>query len=233
MTDTPPLMNVAVDISIFTVYENVLRVLLVKRANPPYQGMWALPGGFMEDETAAEAAYRELHEETGVPRERVRLEPVGTYTEPGRDPRGRVVSISYMALVPSTPPTAAGGDAADTRWLPVADAVAGAVPLAFDHHRIIADSLEQARALLEQTTVASAFCPEEFTVSDLRRVYESVWGVSLDVGNFHRKITKTDGFLVPTGRTTTRDGGRPAQLYTAGDVARLQPPMYRPVRDLG
>lgn len=224
----PPLMNAAVDISVFTVRDGRLQVLLVKRGIEPYQGAWALPGGFMNnDETAEQAAHRELAEETGIPGGHAHLEPVGFYTEPGRDPRGRVVSLSYMALIPASPPTAAGGDAEDTGWTPVTAVLDGARELAFDHATLLADSLEHARAKLENTTIATAFCPPEFTEADLRRVYECVWDTELDVRNFHRKITRTEGFLVPTGHKTTRDGGRPAALYRAGDAARLQPPMYR------
>lgn len=225
---TPPLMNTAVDISVFTVRDARLQVLLVKRGIEPHQGMWALPGGFMNnDETAEQAAHRELAEETGVPTGHARLEAVGAYTEPGRDPRGRVVSLSYMALLAAIPPTAAGGDADDTAWAPVTEVLGRARRLAFDHAILLADALEQARALLEHTTIATAFCPPEFTEADLRRVYECVWDTELDVRNFHRKITRTEGFLIATGNRTTRDGGRPAALYRAGTAARLQPPMYR------
>ncbi|MEV0650185.1 NUDIX domain-containing protein [Phytomonospora sp. NPDC050363] len=227
-TYIPPLMNIAVDITILTVRDDRLQVLLVKRGIEPHQGVWALPGGFMNnDETAEQAAHRELAEETGIPHGHARLEPVGFYTEPDRDPRGRVVSLSYMALIPASPPTAAGGDADDTGWVPVAAVLDGARTLAFDHARLLADALEHARALLEHTTIATAFCPPEFTEADLRRVYERVWDTELDVRNFHRKITRTEGFLTPTGEKTTRDGGRPAALYRAGDAVRLQPPMYR------
>lgn len=99
--------------------------------------------------------------------------------------------------------------------------------LAFDHNQILADGLERARAKLEYTLLATTFCAPEFTVAELRRVYEIVWGTSLDSRNFHRKVTGADGFLVPTGATTTRDGGRPAQLYRRGELRLLHPPMLR------
>ena len=88
--------------------------------------------------------------------------------------------------------------------------------------------MERARAKLEYTTLAASFCPEPMTVTQLRRVYEAVWGVALDPRNFHRKVTGTPGFLVPTGGTTTRQGGRPAQLFRAGGATLLNPPMLRP-----
>ncbi|MEV1007667.1 NUDIX domain-containing protein [Streptomyces sp. NPDC049881] len=102
------------------------------------------------------------------------------------------------------------------------------VRLAFDHGRILADGVERARSKIEYSSLAAAFCPPEFTVGELRRVYEAVWGVVLDPRNFHRKVTGTPGFLVPVGGTTTRQGGRPAQLFRAGGATVLNPPMLRP-----
>jgi 8-oxo-dGTP diphosphatase len=100
--------------------------------------------------------------------------------------------------------------------------------LAFDHGRILADGVERARAKLEYSPLAAAFCPPRFTVGELRRVYEAVWGVALDPRNFHRKVTGTPGFLVPAGGTTARQGGRPAQLFHLGTAGLLNPPMLRP-----
>ncbi len=100
--------------------------------------------------------------------------------------------------------------------------------LAFDHHRILSDGVERARAKLEYSPLAAAFCEEEFTIAELRRVYEAVWGTPLDPRNFHRKVTTTPGFVEPTGRTTTRDGGRPAQLFRRGTAGLLHPALLRP-----
>ena len=119
----------------------------------------------------------------------------------------------------------AGSDAAEARWAPVA-VLAGT--LAFDHGQILADGVERARAKLEYSTLGCAFCAETFTVAELRRVYEVVWGVALDPRNFHRKVTSTEGFVDATGDSTTRDGGRPAQLYRVGPAPVLQPPLSRP-----
>ncbi|GAA4899143.1 8-oxo-dGTP diphosphatase [Stackebrandtia albiflava] len=226
----PPTASVAVDTVILTVPADELVVLLVRRANPPYQGEWALPGGFLEaDEDLDDAAARELREETGLRPGEVHLEQFRGYGAPGRDPRGRVVSIAYLALVPSPPTATAGGDAADVGWLPVAEVLAGGTGTAFDHRTIVEDAVEHARRMLEHTTVAAAFCPPEFTISQLRRVYEIVWGETLDPGNFHRKVTRIPDFLVATGESTTRDGGRPAALFRRGTATRLQPPLYRAV----
>jgi 8-oxo-dGTP diphosphatase len=135
----------------------------------------------------------------------------------------RVVTVAHLALVPDQPLPRAGTDAADARWAPVR----GLRGLAFDHDAVLADGVERARAKLEYTPLAAAFCPPEFTVAELRRVYEAVWGRPLDPRNFHRKVTGARDFLVPTGGSTTRDGGRPAQLYRRGPARLLHPPLLR------
>jgi 8-oxo-dGTP diphosphatase len=217
-------MGVAVDLVILTVRSGRLEVLLVRRGIPPYKGRLALPGGFVrpsEDLTAA--ALRELREETGLPGDRIHLEQIATYGAPRRDPRGRVISVAYLALVPDLPAPVAGSDAASADWYDVA----AVDRLAFDHERILADAVERARAKLEYSPLAAAFCAEQFTISELRGIYEAVWGIGLDPRNFHRKVTRTLGFVVPTGATTTRDGGRPAQLFRRGTARTLHPPLTR------
>ncbi|HZX09156.1 NUDIX hydrolase [Kribbella sp.] len=236
-------LGLATDLVILTVRDGRLQVLLIRRGIPPYQGYWALPGGFVRpDEDLEATARRELVEETGLSAERLHLEQVATYGAPDRDPRGRVVSVAYLALVPDLPAPVAGSDAASASWTDVTDVLqveagadvgAGADVrrdagrLAFDHHRILADAVERARAKLEYSPLATAFCPPEFTISELRGVYEAVWGIPLDPRNFHRKVTKTPDFVAPAGATTTRDGGRPAQLFHRGTATTLHPPMTR------
>ena len=238
-----PPFAVTVDLVVLTVRSGALCALVVRRGEAPYQGYWALPGGFVrEDEDLDTAAARKLAEETGLssgdapgPRQdpRAHLEQLATYGDPGRDPRMRVVSVAHLVLAPDLPTPVAGGDARGARWAPVAALLAEGedregFPLAFDHARILTDGVERARSKIEYSSLAAAFCPREFTVGELRRVYEAVWGVALDPRNFHRKVTGTPGFLVPTGGTTTRQGGRPAQLFRAGGAALLNPPMLRP-----
>jgi 8-oxo-dGTP diphosphatase len=221
-------LGVAADLAILTVRAGALEVLLIRRGIAPYKGRWALPGGFVRPEEDLEAAARrELAEETGLAADRIHLEQVATYGEPGRDPRGRVVSVAYLALVPDLPAPVAGTDAASAGWVPVAEVLADPRRLAFDHHRILTDSVERARAKLEYSPLATAFCADEFTISELRGIYEAVWGTPLDPRNFHRKATKTDGFVEPLGATTTRDGGRPAQLFRRGNAKALYPPLSR------
>lgn len=218
-----------VDLVVLTVRDDELSVLLVRRGIEPFKGRWALPGGFvMHDEGLLDAAERELAEETGIVTVGAHLEQLATYGAPGRDPRGRVVSCAYLALLPDMPVPSAGSDAADATWLPVAEVLAGTAALAFDHDEILRDGLERARSKIEYTPLAAAFCEPEFTVAALRRVYEAVWGVTLDPRNFHRKVTTTPGFVTATDGTTTRDGGRPAQLYRRGDATVLHPAMLRP-----
>jgi len=216
---------VTVDLVVFTIRDGELCVLLVRRGIEPYAGRWALPGGFvLRDEGLDTAAYRELEEETGVAAG-VHLEQLATYGDPLRDPRGRTVSVAWLALAPALGEPVAGSDAAGASWRPVRVALRGR--LAFDHGRILRDGLERARAKLEYTPLATAFCPPVFSVAQLRAVYEAVWDRELDPRNFHRKVTKTPGFLVPTGSTTNADGGRPAQLYRRGDLEVLNPPITR------
>ncbi|ORA23018.1 NUDIX hydrolase [Mycobacterium angelicum] len=223
--DYPP-VAVTVDLVALTIREDELCALVVRRGQAPYARRWALPGGFVRPgEDLHEAAARELIEETGMPIDRLHLEQLASYGAPQRDPRMRVITVAYLGLAPDLPVPAAGGDAAGARWAPVAELMR--TRLAFDHRQILADGVERARGKLEYTPLATTFCPDEFTVAELRRVYEIVWGTALDSRNFHRKVTGTEGFLVPTGQTTTRDGGRPAQLYRPGELRYLHPPMTR------
>lgn len=223
-----PPFAVTADLVVLTVREEALCALVVRRGEEPYAGRWALPGGFVhEDEDVRAAAVRELGEETGLPPGAVHLEQLATYGDPGRDPRMRVVTVAHLALAPDLPTPAAGTDAAEAEWRPVAELLVDAAGLAFDHGEILRDGVERARSKLEYTPLGAAFCRPEFTVAELRRVYEIVWGTTLDPRNFHRKVTRTDGFLEPTGSTTTRDGGRPAQLFRRGRTEVLYPPILR------
>ncbi|SHH25258.1 8-oxo-dGTP diphosphatase [Jatrophihabitans endophyticus] len=219
-----PPFAVTVDLVVLTIRDDELCVLLVRRGEAPYAGRWALPGGFVRpDEDLDAAAARELAEETGVRPADVHVEQLASYGAPRRDPRMRVVTVAYLALAPSLPSPIAGTDAAEARWTPVERVRR----IAFDHDRILTDGIARARAKLEYAPVATAFCAPEFTVAELRRVYEIVWGVPLDPRNFHRKVTGVPGLLAPAGTTTTRNGGRPAELYRRGPAELLLPPILR------
>ena len=222
-----PPFAVTVDLVVFTIRNNELCVLTIRRGVAPYKGRLALPGGFVRvDEDLPTAAVRELQEETGIAEPgRLHLEQLGTYGSPKRDPRMRTVSVAYLALAADLPHPEAGTDAAAAQWVAVADALDGR--LAFDHASILADGLERARAKLEYTALATTFCPAEFTIADLRRVYEVVWGTTIDPRNFHRKIQATAGFVEPTGEFTSQGRGRPAQVFRAGDATALHPPLVR------
>ena len=219
---------VTVDVVLLTIRNGRLSLLLVERGGFPYKGAWALPGGFVDaTEDADAAAARELAEETGLRSFPGHLEQLRTYADPDRDPRMRVVSIAYVGFMPDLPPPTAGSDAAAVRWWEVEDLAD--VELAFDHARIVADGVERARAKLEYTSLAASFLEEPFTLSELRRVYEAVWGVELHVGNFRRKVLSTMGFVEPVGeKAQPASGGRPAELYRRGPAVTLHPAMLRP-----
>jgi len=218
---------VTVDLVIFTVRDDALQVLLVERGKPPYLGQLALPGGHLRGkETLDAAALRELKEETSVDGTRLHLEQLRTYSDSDRDPRGRVITAAYLALGPNLPTPVAGTDAREAYWMPVEAALCEGT-LAFDHASILRDALERARSKLEYTTVASVFCAEPFTLSDLRHVYEVIWGVALDPSNFRRKLTRAEGFLEPTSEHRTPPTGRPASLYRKGPATLLMPPFLR------
>jgi 8-oxo-dGTP diphosphatase len=225
-----PMVAVAVDLTVLTVRAESLQILMVERGIPPFRGMLALPGGFLESrrEDLDAAVARELAEETGLSAEHLHLEQLRTYGAPDRDPRGRVITVCYLALMPNLPLPRAGGDARAARFVPVEHVLGRGAAIAFDHRTIVADAVERARGKLEYTGLGAAFCPPEFTIGELRRVYEIVWGHPLDPRNFHRKITGVPGFLVPTGERTSRDGGRPAALYRRGPAELMHPPILRP-----
>jgi 8-oxo-dGTP diphosphatase len=217
---------VAVDLVIFTVIDGSFSVLLIERGEGPYKGEWALPGGFVrQNESLDDAAMRELDEETTLNAKHVHIEQLRSYGDRARDPRGRVFSVAYVAFAPNLPSPLAGGDAARAEWLPVN--TAAKLTLAFDHSVILEDGAERARAKLEYTALATAFCKSTFTIPELRAVYEAVWDTKLDPANFYRKVTKAKHFVEATEHARHGPEGRPAQLYRKGRAQLLSPPMTR------
>jgi 8-oxo-dGTP diphosphatase len=230
----PPAVLLAVDLVILTLRHACLHVLLVDRGVAPHRGVAALPGGFLRDaaEDIEEAAHRELAEEAGLDAKSLHLEQYGLYGDPGRDPRGRVVSVAYLAIAPGLPEPVAGTDAVGARWVPVNEVLSSAVPLAFDHLSIVTDAVERARSKLEYSSLATAFCGSVFTLAELQQVYEAVWGVRLDPRNFYRKIQSTQDFVIPVGHTRRTGAGRPARLFRPGPGVVLYPPMLRAASQL-
>src|SRR5262245_31294654 len=216
-TQFPP-FAVTVDIVILTMSGGTLNVLLVRRGEAPYAGLWAIPGGFKRpNETLDEAARRELVEETGVDVPSL-LTQFGAYGDPGRDPRMNVVTVGYLAVLRDVGAVQAGTDAADAALTPISQVLNEDLDLAFDHVHIVRDAIERVRVELEVSGIATAFVGTTFTMAELRAVYEAIWGVQLDAANFRRSIVAEDGWVIATGRRARPGpaGGRPAELYRAG-----------------
>lgn len=227
----PPSVLLTVDLVILTLRSSILHVLLIERGIEPHRGELALPGGFIADtgEDIFDAARRELQEEANLDATTLHLEQLATYGRPGRDPRGRIVSVAYLAIAPGLPEPEAGTDASAAAWHPVDELASGRRRLAFDHRDILDDGLERARAKIEHTSLATAFCDETFSIADLQRVYEAVWGFEIDSRNFYRKVQAVTGYLVPAGPKRRATKGRPARLFKAGPQKVLRPPMMRPL----
>ncbi len=205
---------VTVDVVVFTIHDGALKVLLIRRAMDPFEGMWALPGGFVGmRESLRRAAWRELKEETGV--HAAFLEQLGAFGHPQRDPRERVISIAYYALIPfERLEIAAASDARDARLFALAD-----VPeLAFDHSRILRRARGRLRDKFQDPIIALQLVAESFTLSELQGVYELILGEALDKRNFRKKILAL-GLIEPTGELKRAGAHRPARLYKVKDPA--------------
>lgn len=204
-----PCPSVTVDLVILTIAEQDLKVLLIRRGEEPFKGRWALPGGFVEiDESLERAAARELKEEVGV--RDVYLEQLYTFGDPKRDPRGRVVSVVYFALVDAgRQRIAAASDAADAGW----HSVFGPPRLAFDHRKALDYAVWRLRNKLEWTTVGYELLPRKFTLSELQRVYEIILQRPVDKRNFRKKIL-AQGQIRELNETRADGAHRPAKLYS-------------------
>jgi 8-oxo-dGTP diphosphatase len=213
-----PSFAVTVDVVVLTIADESLHVLLVRRGVPPFEGVWAIPGGFKRpDESLDDAARRELLEETGIDATG-QLWQFGAYGDPERDPRMNVVTVAYLAVLRDVQGVVGGTDAAAAALIPVSSVLHGSVQLAFDHERILADALERVRVDLGRTGIATAFVGPSFTLAELREVYEEIWAVRIDAANFRRSLLAEEGWVIPTGRLARPGpvGGKPAELYRAG-----------------
>jgi 8-oxo-dGTP diphosphatase len=224
-----PAFAVTVDVVILTMSDSRLHVLLIRRGVAPFEGKYAIPGGFKRPtETLDEAAKRELAQETGVDSANL-LTQFGAYGDPGRDPRMNVVTVAYLAVLRDMGAVVAGSDAADAALISVSEALNGTIELAFDHAQIVRDAVERVRTDLDLTGIATAFVGPTFTLAELRAVYEAVWGVHLDGANFRRSVVTEDGWVIPTGRRARpgAPGGKPAELFRAGRMWKFSSPIRR------
>ncbi len=201
--------KVTVDIIVFTIEDNKLKTLLIKRKSSPFKGKWALPGGFLKkDEDIYDAALRELNEETGV--KNVYLEQLYTFGEPKRDPRGRVITVAYFALVPrQLMEIKASDDAADAKLFSIVDLPA----LAFDHKKILSYVLYRIRSKIQYSNIIWSLLPKKFALTEIQKVYEIIWGKLVDKRNFRKKLLSL-GLLKSVKKTLTGLRQRPAKLYT-------------------
>ncbi|MCC3271270.1 NUDIX hydrolase [Arthrobacter zhangbolii] len=228
-----PSVALAADLVVFAVSAGTLYTAMVRRRDRPWEGALALPGGFVgPEEDALEAAWRVLREKTGLElgEHRAHVEQLATFSSPRRDPRMRVVSVAHLALLETDgralPVLSAGTGTATAQWMPAYDVLANEKP-AFDHRDILTAAVERLAGKIEYTLTGAKLLPEEFTLNQLRRVYQAVWNVPrLDPGNFTRKMA---GALHDTGRKAGRAKGAPATVYTVADE-HLSPPLVRPAR---
>jgi 8-oxo-dGTP diphosphatase len=203
-----PRPSLTVDCVIFGLDENSLKVLLIERAHDPFAGCWAFPGGFVDiDETIDTAARRELQEETGI--ENMYLEQLYTFGKVDRDPRGRVVSVAYYALVNlSDYSIQAASDASKAAWFPVNELP----PLAFDHQEIFEVAINRLKGKVRYQPIGFELLPEKFTLSQLQRLYELIMNKELDKRNFRKKILSMD-LLIPLPERQKGVSHRAAKLY--------------------
>jgi len=219
-----PKPSVTADLVIFTVTDTDLKVLLIRRKGHPHKGSWALPGGFVEvgdgfecqGESVEEAAHRELSEETGLPRGSCFLEQLYTFGKPNRDPRLRIITVAFYALISpdKVHRVHAGDDASDAQWFSVEHEVVGKMPLAFDHVEILRVGVERIRGKIDYAPIAFELVPPTFTVAELRSVYEAIKGKTYEPSSFRRRFKRmcTDGVIeeAPGKRLTS---SRPAKVY--------------------
>ncbi len=204
----PPRLSVTVDCVVFGLDDAELKILLIQRGAVPFKGEWALPGGFVQpDESVAAAAMRELREETGV--EKIFLEQLYTFGAVDRDPRGRVITIAYYALINlNEHQLQATTDARQARWFPL-----GEIPaLAFDHNAILAMALTRLKGKVRYEPIGFELLPKKFTLSQLQRLYETILEYPLDKRNFRKKILSM-GLLIELDETEQGVAHRAARLY--------------------
>ena len=211
------------DAVVFSIIDKKLHCLLIRRGLSPFEGKWALPGGFLKTNESAETAFkRELKEETGLDVKKLNTWiEFKSYSDPKRDPRNndnyQIVSIAFIGVTSEDNlKLDSGSDASAAKMIPVNDIFSKKVSVAFDHLKIIKDSKKHLEDRVEKENIALDFLKPEFTISELRNVYEELWETSLHASNFERKITAMENFIVKTKKTKLQGSHRPGTIYNKG-----------------
>ena len=214
---------VTADAIVFSIIDKKLHCLLIKRGMSPFRGMWALPGGFLKTNESAETAFkRELKEETGLDVKKLnRWIEFKSYSDPKRDPRNndnyQIISIAFIGITDEDSlKLNSGSDASDVKMIPVNEILSKKISVAFDHLKIIKDSKKHLEERAEKEDISLDFLKNEFTISELRNVYEELWETSLHASNFERKITAFENFIVKTNKTKLQGSHRPGAIYNKG-----------------
>lgn len=219
----------SVNVAIFAICNDQFSILLSERDQGPFRFQWELPTSFvLPDESLFEAALRVLRRHD-IKADTTLLRQLGAYASPRRDPRMRSITVAYTSVLSGIDNLPADSTVASSEFVAIAEVVCGSKNLAFDHGRIMTDSIERIRVEIGSTTLAAKFCSPEFTIAQLRNVYEKIWETAIEAGNFQRKTQQVPNFLIPLAKKAPNvsGAGRPPKLFTSGAPVEIYPPLKR------
>lgn len=219
----------SVNVAIFAICDDQFSILLNERDQGPFRFQWELPSSFvLPDESLFEAASRVLGQHA-TEADTTLLQQLGAYATPRRDPRMRSITVAYTSVLSGIDNSPVDSTVASSEFVPITEVLSGSKNLAFDHGRITTDSIARIRLEIGSTTLAAKFCPPEFTIAQLRNVYEKIWETAIEAGNFQRKTQQVPNFLVPLAKKAPNvsGAGRPPKLFTSGAPVEIYPPLKR------